>query len=283
MARARTYVELVQALPLPTEAQIEAFVQHVAGAENWLKLLPLRGGPPLVVFLDPGAGTRLNRLEASGRYAVEPLTPQSEWVHGSELPTDEYRRKHGFLSFHIQLGGGAAAVEAGVVLRALLPEPGIVMAGALVPLPERLRATACRPGAFLHSTFRGATSPGELRRFRYTVEKLVKQNDLPRQDALVQRIEAWIQKCKLEDEAGFGKWLAGAHGESAAALDEPSRWKRYVEWRDEDACVRMHAAQDTEFQASGIPEAVVAAHREALDMVRGATRAMLAVLRQLTG
>jgi hypothetical protein len=282
MSRARTYLELVRSLPRPTEAQVEAFVEHVAGADNWLKLLPLRGGPPLVTFLDPNAGARVNRLEKSGRYAVELLTLGSDLVHGSELPTDEYRRRHGFLAYHIQLGGGTASREEGVLLRALLPEPGILHAGVLVPLPESILATAGRPGAFLHSTFRGASGPGQVRRFRYAVEKLGKL-DLPHEEPLVQRLQTWVQECKAQDEAAFREWLAAAHGEAEGSLDEPSRWRRYVEWRDEEACARLHATQDEAFQKSGIPEAVVAAHREALDSVRRSTRSMLEVLDSQNG
>jgi hypothetical protein len=277
MAQAQTYGELVRALPRPASTQVEAFVEHVAGADNWLKLLPLGGGPDLVVFLDPNAGARVNRVQASGRYFVELLTPASELVHGSELPTDEYRRRFGFLNYHLDAGGGTAAVEGHLLVRALLPEPGIVHAGALVPLPAALRATAGRPGAFLHATFRGGTGTGTVRRFRYAIERLGKLDGAPAEHPLIARIRAWIQHGKTQDDAGFRAWLQ-ARGEQPDALDATARWQRYVEWRDDDACVRLHAAQDEEFDRSGIPTEVIAAHHAALDIVRGSVHTMLSAL-----
>ena len=277
MSRTLSYRELVRALSRPTEAQVEAFVQHVAEADNWLKLLPTGGGPDLVVYLDPNAGARVNRVQATGRYVVELLMPASELVHGSELPTDEYRRRFGFLNYYVAAGGGTAAVEAHILLRALLPEPGIVHAGTLVPLPPELRATAGRPSAFLHATFRGGTGTGTVRRFRYAIERLGKLDESPADHPLIRRIREWIQHGKAQDEAAFRAWLL-ARGEELDALDAAARWQRYVEWRDDDACVRLHAVQDEEFDRSGIPAEVIVVHHAALDIVRGSARAMLAAL-----
>jgi hypothetical protein len=274
-------MQLVRGLPRPSPAQVEDFLAHLADADNWLKLLPLQGGPELSVYLDPSAGARLNRGRGSGRYAVEVLGADAELVHGSELPTDAYRRRFGFLTYHLRLGGGTAGEEGGVLLRALLPEPGIVHAGALVPLPAPLRALSCRPGAFLHGTFRGASGRGEKRRFRYAVERLAKAEAVRRDHPLVPRIREWVERCKEEDRRAFGAWVRSVPGESDTALDETARWQRYVAWRDDDACMRLHEAQDAAFEATGIPAAVVREHERAVDLVRQSVRRLLAALAQI--
>ncbi len=276
--QSHSYLDLVRVLPRPAPEQSEAFLVHLADADNWLKLLPLGGGPELTVYLDPSAGTRLNRGEESGRYAVQPLAADAELVHGSELPTDEHRRRFGYLTYHVHLGGGTAGVEEGVLLRALLPEPGIIHAGAFVPLPTSVRASSCRPGAFLHGTFCAATERGAKRRFRYAVERLAKLEEAPASDPLVQRIRAWVERCKEEDRRAFDVWLRSAHGETGTALDADARWQRYVEWRDEDACMRLHAAQDEAFEATGIPALIVGEHERAIHLVRQSLQAMLAAL-----
>ena len=277
-ANPNIYWDLVRALPHPTDQQVEAFVDHVSRAENWLKQLPLGGGPELTMLLDPNAGARVNKMMDTGRYFIEPLTPETELVHGSELPTDDYRKRFGFLNYYVPLGGGAAAVDVGIMVRALPPEPGVVHNGAVVPLPESIRRTACRPSAFLHGTFRGATGPGTMRRFRYAVERLAKLETTPLDDPLIQRIHNWIAGTKAQDEEGFGAWLRFRSGENVDELDAATRWQRYVEWRDDETCVRMHVEQDEEFRNSGIPEAVEAAHRTAVEQVRTSARAMLAAL-----
>lgn len=276
----KSYLDLVRALPVPTDGQVEAFLSFVSEADNWLKLLPLHGGPQLTVWLDPNAGARVNRVAHTGKYVVEPLTPRSELLHGSEMPTDEYRRRHGFLTYHVQTGGGTAGVEDGVLVRAMLPEPGVIHAGELVPVPDRLRGTGTQPGAFLHGTLRGASDAGGRRRFRYAVERLGKLDSVTSDDPLIERIRAWTRTCKEADDAGFHSWMQ-VRGREPAALDEAERWRFYVEWRDDEACMRLHAEQDDAFEKSGIPAEIVRAHTQAIDAVRRAVRGMLRVLHEM--
>lgn len=47
---------VVKSLPLPTEAQIEAFIEHLITVHSWYKHLPLFEGGDFVVFLAPDAG-----------------------------------------------------------------------------------------------------------------------------------------------------------------------------------------------------------------------------------
>jgi hypothetical protein len=280
-----SYLDLVRGLPRPTEAQVETFVVHVADAENWLKsLVPPRdtsrstGAARLVPFLDPTAGARVNLQRATGRYGVELLEPGAELLHGSELPTREYRAAHGHLNYYTDLGAGTAELDGDLLRRAHLPGPGVVWEGGFVPLDPALEAHACRPGPFLHGTFRAPHDEGSLRRFRFAVERLPRLEGMSREDPLVCEVEAWSRRCKAEDEAAFAGWLAAAHAESPAVLAEPQRWQRYIEWRDEEACTAMHREQDETFRQSGIPEQVLERHAHSVRVVLDATRAMLAHL-----
>lgn len=281
-AKKNSYVDLIQPLSRPTQKQVADFVQHVAEADNWLKHLPLEDGPPLYIYLDPSAGARLNYRRDTGHYFVEPLSSSSELVHGSELPTDEYRQKFGFLSYHIELGGGTAAVEEGLMQRAMLPEPGIIHRGMFVPFPGPLRAFATRPTTFLHGTFRGVRREGSMRRFRYAIEKLAKQENVPHEHPLIKRLDVWVEKCHAEDQAGFHKWLRASQGENPEDLDANTRWLRYIAWRDEDECVRLHDAQDEAFKKTGIPDEVAKRHNLVLQQMRDSVHALLESLHTMT-
>ena len=285
---APSYIELVSGLPRPAPAEIEAFVRHVADAENWLKSLASgSGGDPagarLAVFLDPNAGARINLLRSARRFVVENLEAGAELLHGSELPTREYRASLGSLGYWTDLGAGAAELQGDLMRRAHLPEPGIVHREEFVRLPEALGRHTFSPGPFLHGSFRAPSEEGSLRRFRYAVERLPRLEGISSEDPLLQRIEAWRLKCRAEDEAGFAAWLAPTHGESPDRLDEPARWRRYVEWRDEDACTAMHRVQDRAFLEGGIPEEVIARHERVMARLRDATHSMLRDLRALEG
>lgn len=280
---ALAYAALVRPLPRPQPAQVERFVHHVAEAENWLKTAAFAAGAAVTVFLDPNAGLRINRRRDGGGFELERLEPGAELLHGSELPTETYRAACGFLAYHTDLGAGTAVVDDGLVRRARLPEPGIVQEGAFVPLPAALRVLACRPGALLHGAFRRPADAGEMRRFRFAVERLPRLEPRPAGHALLERIEAWRQRCRGEDDVGFAAWLRARHGEDAAVLDEAGRWRRYVEWRDADECMVLHRSQDAAFAASGIPDEVVRLHEAALHQLRDATQRMLHTLDVLPG
>jgi hypothetical protein len=280
---AQTYVALVRPLPRPQPAQVERFVHHVADAENWLKGAAFEDGAAVTVFLDPNAGLRVNRRSDGGGFELERLDPGAELLHGSELPTETYRASCGFLAYHAELGAGTAAVDDGLARRARLPEPGIVEDGAFVPLPAALRVLACRPGALLHGTFRRPTDAGEMRRFRFAVERLPRLEPRPPGHPLLERIEAWRRRCQSEDDLGFAAWLRASQGEEPAALDEPGRWRRYVEWRDAGECMALHRAQDAAFAASGILNEVVRLHEAALHQLRDTTQRMLHTLDALPG
>jgi hypothetical protein len=252
-------------------------VQHVAEAENWLKA-PFEGGTAVLVFLDPHAGQRVDRRLDGGPYELETLGPETELLHGSELPTEIYRRTCGFLTYHADLGAGTASVEGALQRRVRLPEPGVVHDGRLVPLPEAVRALACRLGPLLHGTFRRPHDAGAARRFRFAVERLPRLEGAPAAHPLLERIETWSRRRRDEDEAGFTAWLARHSGETPDPLDEAGRWRRYVEWRDTDECTALHRDQDAAFGRSGIPDEIVRLHEAALQQLRHAASRMLRVV-----
>lgn len=272
------YFEIVRRLPIPSPHATEAFVDHVAEAENWLKTPPFEGGAAITVYLDPHAGARLARDPSTGHWSAEAIPGPAEAAPVSELPTAAYRARFGHLQYHADLGAGSAEFQDGLLRRARLPEPGIVDAGRLVPLPEALRTLACRPGALLHGTFRGASDTGGRRRFRFAVERLPRIAGAPAGHPFLERIQAWTTACHAEDQTGFAAWLRSVHARTPEALDDASRWARYLEWRDEEACAILHREQDARFEATGIPAAIVRAHAEARATLERALRAMLETL-----
>ena len=91
------YLGWVRGLPPPTAEQAKAFPQFVSQVHSWYKHLPHRApGVPFLFFIDPNAGCDRvlfadNRIELEARDAPG-FT--STW-----LPTDQYRRRFGYLSY----------------------------------------------------------------------------------------------------------------------------------------------------------------------------------------
>jgi len=274
------YLDCIRELPLPSGGQVTAFAGHIAEAENWLKTAPFEVGVPVIAGLDPNAGARINAARGGGRrFGIETLQEGVELLHGSELPTRRYRERFGFLTYWTDLGAGTAAVEGDVLRRARLPGPGVVHQGAFVPIPESMVTLACRPGALLHATFRGAEDAGSWRRFRFAVERLPKLEGARADHPLIRDIGRWHAACRAEDEAAFGAWLQAEHAESVSALDADARWRRYIVWRDSDACTALHHDQDERFRLSDIPDRVVRSHHDALRCVRAMLDAVIEKLR----
>jgi hypothetical protein len=88
----------------PTDAQIEAFADYVAGARSWYKHLPLT--PPGALFqfyIDPHAG--VDRLvNRSGEVHLRTRTEQTAPFHYSWMTTAEYRERFGCLAFSSAAG-----------------------------------------------------------------------------------------------------------------------------------------------------------------------------------
>lgn len=105
-----SYLQIAQALPRPSAAQRERFLQHVAGARRWPILLPADDGVPFTLFPNPQAGhapVRAGELTGDHR--------------GSHAAT-QYREAFGYLDY-------ASPVARGVS----------VLTGADLGLPEQDR------------------------------------------------------------------------------------------------------------------------------------------------
>jgi len=110
---------------LPSESQIEAFVEYVMAAKSWYKHLPLwPPGVPFYFFIDPWAG--LDRLlTLDGRVTHLRRSADQPGFHYSWMPTDVYRSKFGRLTFAAEAGDAlyftlAAELPDGRVLRGLV-------------------------------------------------------------------------------------------------------------------------------------------------------------------
>ena len=125
-----TYQQIVQALPQPSAAQRERFLRHVATARRWSALLPIDGGVPVTLFLNPRAGS----------VRKDPGSGQSEEA-GEAVA--RYREAFGFLDY-----ASPAARGLGVLTGADLGLPRrdtyyiLDEEGRAAPLPPELLAVA---------------------------------------------------------------------------------------------------------------------------------------------
>lgn len=88
----------------PTDAQIEAFADYVAGARSWYKHLALNPpGTPFQFYIDPHAG--VDRLvNRSGEVHLRTRTEQTTPFHYSWMTTAEYHEQFGCLAFSCAAG-----------------------------------------------------------------------------------------------------------------------------------------------------------------------------------
>lgn len=140
----------------PTDSQIEAFADYVAGARSWHKHLPLN--PPGALFqfyIDPHAG--MDRVVlASGEMHLLERTRETAAFHYSWMTTADYRERFGCLAF--ACGGGSALFQDAVLgdERVLVdgncrfPELRISETEAESPPEEVLEAGACWLTALVH-------------------------------------------------------------------------------------------------------------------------------------
>jgi hypothetical protein len=123
----------------PTDSQIEAFADYVAGARSWYKHLPLN--PPGALFqlyIDPHAG--MDRVVlASGEISMLERTDETEAFHYSWLTTADYRARFGCLAF--ACGRGSALFQDAM----LGDEPVLVDGNCLYPELRISKAVAERP------------------------------------------------------------------------------------------------------------------------------------------
>ncbi|MFM2067396.1 MAG: hypothetical protein RLZZ584_2305 [Pseudomonadota bacterium] len=91
------YRELLAHAPLPTEAQMVAFAAFVSTSHSWYKHLPLvPPGVPFQFHLDPRAGMQwVQHPDGS----IEVAHRREQGFHYSWIPTDEYRKRFGLLTY----------------------------------------------------------------------------------------------------------------------------------------------------------------------------------------
>lgn len=113
------YRRLISGLPIPSAEQIRAFSIYVSQAHSWYKHLPpLDPGTSFTFWLDPNAGC-ITEIQGDGQRKPVPLLPADARYHYSLLPTHEYRRRFGYLSFNrslasVRLAPGASFEMASV-------------------------------------------------------------------------------------------------------------------------------------------------------------------------
>jgi hypothetical protein len=97
------YLEVVRALPRPTEGQTDCFARYVSSAHSWYKHLPLAPRVPFFLFLDPTAGMSLTYTHSpDGTFPcrVQEITDESTRFHYTWQTTRDYRRRFGFWNYH---------------------------------------------------------------------------------------------------------------------------------------------------------------------------------------
>ena len=129
------YFALVRDLPLPTSEQRRNFVEYVCTAHSWYKHLPrFLPGAPFYFYMDKFAGWDRVRLE-DGSFAM--VERETQGFHYSDIPTDEYVRRFGFLNYSCSKGTAVFALGQGPMA---VPRDGVVAVpddeGHLCCLPQ---------------------------------------------------------------------------------------------------------------------------------------------------
>lgn len=137
-----TYVQIARALPRPSPAQCDRFVQHVAVAQRWVQFLPADGGVPCVVFLNPHAGQQPTRDDAG----------QVAFRDDDQPATAQYHAAFGYLDYCISLARSPSGPTDGDLSLFQCGDYTIRDAdGRTVALPPELLALAtCSLNATIH-------------------------------------------------------------------------------------------------------------------------------------
>src|SRR5205085_6905365 len=93
-----SYLQIAQALPRPSPAQCERFLEHIATARRWFELLPIAGDVPFTLFLNPHAGREPARKSAGV---------------GAERAAARYREAFGHLDYAAPVARDLGALTGG--------------------------------------------------------------------------------------------------------------------------------------------------------------------------
>lgn len=163
------YIDLTRDLPLPTARQKSNFSDFVAHGHSWYKHLPLvPPGVPFYFFLDPSAGMDLVRTK-KGEWEA-----RKRWesgFHYSEIPTEEYREKFGYLAYSADAGTTVVSNTEDVVVRRDYMAVTMTANGKTVGLPEEfLEAGIAELTGIIHTAVHGMLPQILPRRERREVE-----------------------------------------------------------------------------------------------------------------
>ena len=107
------YLALGRDLPLPTSEQRRNFVEYVSSAHSWYKhLTRFLPGAPFYFYMDKFAGCDCVSLE-DGSFAI--AERETQGFHYSDIPTGEYLRRFGFLSYSCAQGTAVFALARGLM------------------------------------------------------------------------------------------------------------------------------------------------------------------------
>lgn len=143
-------------IPGPTDSQIQAFADYVAGARSWYKHLPLMPpGERFHFYIDPYVGAD-RVVTVSGEVHLFARTEDSEPFHYSWMTTADYREQFGCLAFSCAKGstlfGDGYLGDAPVLIdhNRLYPELVVSSAMRMAPPNEVLEAGSCSLTALVH-------------------------------------------------------------------------------------------------------------------------------------
>ena len=95
------YRRMLQDVPIPTKQQRKNFARFVAHAHSWYKHLPLyEPGVPFQFYLDKYSAC--DRVVTDGQ--VRLVERMKRGFHYSDIPTEEYRRRFGYLTYSCDAG-----------------------------------------------------------------------------------------------------------------------------------------------------------------------------------
>jgi len=89
------YVRALKKYQLPTEQNIDEFINYVSHAHSWYKHLPITDpGQPFFFYVHPTFHMKFDATTQEWK----PFVKEDCW-HYSDIPTDKYRKKFGMLTY----------------------------------------------------------------------------------------------------------------------------------------------------------------------------------------
>lgn len=220
--RLDAYRSLIADVAPPTDSQIEAFADYIAGARSWYKHLPLN--PPGALFqlyIDPHAG--MDRVVlASGEMRLLERTDETEAFHYSWRTTADYREHFGCLAF--ACGNGSALFQDAVLgdepilvdYNCLYPELRTSKAVVERPPDEILETGACWLTALVHPRATANFLAGQLASRKRSVPERVERES----GTWAAILEWWRKGQEVRNSKGKSAYRAGDDPVLAALVEQ---------------------------------------------------------------